>query len=171
MRLRLIYTFCAAIIAAGCARTYDQLDPEHTIWFDAPASIWEETLPLGNGRLGMMPDGGVGQEKIVLNEISLWSGCEADYSNPDAAESLPLIRGLLLQGENAKAQEVMYRRFVPHKPTDGGTYGSYQTLGDLTITHHDSQDNISSYRRWLDLRTATVHTEYTANSVAYTRKY
>lgn len=171
MRLRLIYTVFAAIIAAGCAKTYDQLDPEHTIWFDTPASIWEETLPLGNGRLGMMPDGGVGQEKIVLNEISLWSGCEADYSNPDAAESLPLIRELLLQGKNAQAQEVMYRRFVPHKPTDGGTYGSYQTLGDLTITHHNSQDNISGYRRWLDLRTATVHTEYMANSAAHTRKY
>ena len=42
--------------------------------FDAPAEIWEETLPLGNGRLGLMPDGGVDTEKIVLNEISMWSG-------------------------------------------------------------------------------------------------
>ena len=171
MRLRLIYITSIVLLAAGCAKHTDQLDPEHSIWFDKPASIWEETLPLGNGRLGMMPDGGIDQERIVLNEISLWSGSEADYSNPDAAESLPEIRELLLQGKNAEAQEVMYRRFVPHKPTDGGTYGSYQTLGDLTITHHDDSDSVSGYRRWLDLRTATVYTEYTADEVKYSRKY
>lgn len=171
MRLRLICIISTALLAAGCTETNTSADPEHTIWFDRPASIWEETLPLGNGRLGMMPDGGTGQEKIVLNEISLWSGCEADYSNPDAAQSLPLIRELLLQGKNAEAQEVMYRRFVPHKPTDGGTYGSYQTLGDLTITHHGSDENISGYRRWLDLSSATAYTEYRSDGVKYIRKY
>lgn len=46
----------------------------HQLYYTAPATIWEETLPLGNGRLGMMPDGGVDREHIVLNEISLWSG-------------------------------------------------------------------------------------------------
>lgn len=96
-----------------------QPDPESILFYDRPASAWEETLPLGNGRLGMMPDGGISRERIVLNEISLWSGCEADYSNPDAAESLHEIRELLQQGLNAQAQEVMYKRFVPHKPTGG----------------------------------------------------
>lgn len=171
MRLRHIYTIFLTLFTTSCTNSTGQLDPEHTIWFDKPASIWEETLPLGNGRLGMMPDGGIDRETIVLNEISLWSGCEADYSNPDAAESLPAIRDLLLQGRNAEAQEVMYRRFVPHKPTDGGTYGSYQTLGDLNITHHNVTEEISCYRRWLDLRTATVHTEYTTGGVRYSRKY
>ena len=41
-------------------------------YFEEPAHIWEETLPLGNGRIGMMPDGGANRETIVLNEISLW---------------------------------------------------------------------------------------------------
>lgn len=48
------------------------------LYYRAPAAIWEETLPLGNGRLGMMPDGGVSREHIVLNEISMWSGGESD---------------------------------------------------------------------------------------------
>ena len=171
MRLQIIAAACIALITTSCCKHSASLDPEHTLWYDEPASIWEETLPLGNGRLGMMPDGGIEKEKIVLNEISLWSGCEADYSNPDAAESLPEIRDLLLQGKNAQAQEVMYRRFVPHKPTDGGTYGSYQTLGDLTITYDNRNDSITGYRRWLDLRTATAFTEYTINGVRYSRKY
>ena len=87
----------------------------HQLYYTSPAAIWEETLPLGNGRLGMMPDGGILREHIVLNEISLWSGMEADYSNPDASKSLPAIRQLLFEGKNREAQELMYSSFVPKK--------------------------------------------------------
>ena len=87
------------------------------LYYRAPAAIWEETLPLGNGRLGMMPDGGVSREHIVLNEISMWSGSESDYQNPDAAKSLPEIRRLLSKGKNAEAQEIMYEHFVTKKET------------------------------------------------------
>ena len=76
----------------------------HQLYYTAPATIWEETLPLGNGRLGMMPDGGIDKEHIVLNEISLWSGMEADYGNPDASRSLPAIQQLLFEGKNKEAQ-------------------------------------------------------------------
>ena len=145
MRLTTIISALAATLAAVSCSSQEYISeafsPEHILWYDEPASIWEETLPLGNGRLGMMPDGGIEEERIVLNEISMWSGSEADYANPDAAESLPEIRALLLEGKNAEAQEVMYQRFVPHKPTDGGTYGGYQTLGDLHIDYHYGTDN------------------------------
>ena len=55
---------------------------EQQLWYNYPAQAWEERLPLGNGRLGMMVDGGVEEEHIIINEISMWSGCEADYANP-----------------------------------------------------------------------------------------
>lgn len=79
-------------------------------------------LPVGNGRMGMMLDGNPLEEQIIINEISLWSGSEVDYANPDAAESLPAIRQALIEGRNARAQEIMYERFVPKKETDGGGY-------------------------------------------------
>ena len=166
------FTLMAGIILANsCTHIASHyIDPEHTLWYDEPASIWEETLPLGNGRLGMMPDGGIIDETVVLNEISLWSGSEADYSNPQAAESLPQIRELLQQGRNAEAQELMYSSFVPKKPSDGGTYGGYQTLGDLKISYPLSAD-VTEYRRGLDLRTATAWTEFTQEGVRYYRKY
>ena len=50
---------------------------------DSPAGTWEECFPLGNGHLGMMPDGGVDRETIVLNDISLWSGGPSDDSIPE----------------------------------------------------------------------------------------
>ena len=120
----------------------------------------------------MAVDGDIVQEHIILNEISLWSGCEADYANPDAAESLTEIRELLKQGKNAEAQEVMYKRFVPKKPTEGGTYGSYQVLGQAIIKHDiPSPENSENYRRSLDLRTGTVTITFENDGVTYYRKY
>lgn len=69
----------------------------HQLYYTAPATIWEETLPLGNGRLGMMPDGGVDREHIVLNEISLWSGMEADYGNRTLPEVSRLFSNFYLK--------------------------------------------------------------------------
>ena len=147
------------------------LDPEKTLWYDAPAAAWEEALPVGNGRMGMMTYGMIARERAILNEISLWSGSEADYANPDAAQSLPVIRDLLKQGKNAQAQEVMYRRFVPHKPTGGGTYGSYEVLGQMVMEFPFPEDaQVDGYARGLDLETATAWTEFTHDGVRYSRK-
>ena len=158
--------------AASCQRPSGHTaDPESVLWYDAPAHAWEETLPIGNGRLGMMPYGGVHEESIILNEISLWSGSEADYANPDAAASLKEIRSLLLQGKNAQAQDVMYERFVPHKPTGGGTYGSYEVLGQICMDYHHEADSATLYTRGLDLRTATAWTEFTIDGTRHTRRY
>ena len=55
----------------GCNLPDMQTGKEVSYYFDQPAQIWEETLPLGNGRIGMMPDGGIERENVVLNEISL----------------------------------------------------------------------------------------------------
>ena len=153
-------------------QTPTQISVEHMLWYDSPAEAWEERLPLGNGRFGMAVDGSVEQEHIILNEISLWSGCEADYANPDAAESLTEIRKLLTEGKNAEAQEVMYKRFVPKKPTEGGTYGSYQVLGQAIIKHNiPSPENSENYRRTLDLSTGTVTVTFEHDGVTYYRKY
>ena len=90
MFMKYLVTFlCAWLPLFSMATTAPADTCNHRLWYTAPASIWEETLPLGNGRLGMMPDGGITHEHIVLNEISLWSGSESDYRNPDAAKSLP----------------------------------------------------------------------------------
>ena len=124
----------AALTATGAlqAQNTDMAFPaDMTLWYTTPAVQWEETLPLGNGRLGMMPYGNPFDEKIVLNEISMWSGSKACYDNPAAAKSLPEIQRLLVEGKNLEAQELMYSTFVPTKTTDLGTYGSYQMLADL----------------------------------------
>lgn len=151
----------------------------HQLHYTTPATIWEETLPLGNGRLGMMPDGGIDREHIVLNEISLWSGMEADYGNPEASHSLAAIQQLLFEGKNKEAQELMYHSFVPKKPELGGTYGNYQMLADLNIDYSyarkkkssSAADSVGNYHRSLDLRNAIASTTFSKGGIDYHREY
>ena len=92
MKLRILGILLLAGLL-GC-QTKDQSQSWNLI-ATSPAQIWEECFPLGNGHLGMMPDGGIDKETIVLNDITLWSGAPSDDSNPLALESLPEIQRLL----------------------------------------------------------------------------
>lgn len=160
------------LITALCLQVCYAFAPDHSLWYNAPAKQWEETLPLGNGRLGMMPDGGISQEKIVLNEISMWSGSEADYSNPEAAKSLPKIQQLLLEGKNKEAQDVMYEHFVPKKGGSGATYGCYQMLADFDVQYtYPNPLTVSAYTRSLDLKQAIAYTTFNIGGIHYTREY
>jgi alpha-L-fucosidase 2 len=148
-------------------------------YFDSPATTWEETFPLGNGRVGLMPDGGIDVENYVLNEISMWSGCEHDTDNPDACLSLPKIRELLFSGRADEAQDLMYKSFVcggkgsGHGAGANVPYGSYQLLGNLKIMYHYgalSRQPVSGYRRELNLNTAVATTTFQKSGHTYTRE-
>jgi alpha-L-fucosidase 2 len=110
------------------------------LWYDKPASQWEETLPLGNGRLGMTPDGGINEEHIVLNDITLWSGAPQDANNYEAYKSLPEIRRLLAEGKNNEAQKLVDKNFICKGIGSGREpFGCYQVLGDLNIKFNYSK--------------------------------
>ena len=149
------------------------------IWFDRPAGTWEETLPLGNGRLGMMPDGQIDKETIVLNDITLWSGGQQDANNPEAAKHLPEIRRLLFEGKNDQAQELVYRTFVCKGQGSGHgrganvPYGSYELLGNLHIDYQylTPHRKPEKYRRTLSLNDAVARTSFVMDNVKYTREY
>src|SRR5690606_22716518 len=147
------------------------------LWYEHPAAVWEETLPLGNGRLGMMPDGGLVNEKIVLNDITLWSGSEQDPNNYDAYRSVARIQRLLRQGRNDEAEQLVNANFVcvgdgsGHGQGADVPYGCFQTLGELRIRYAHQQGEVADYRRSLDLSTATAQTSYRRDSVTYRREY
>lgn len=159
----------------GCQR-----QPDAAIWNltrTAPAQIWEECFPLGNGHLGMMPDGGVEQETIVLNDITLWSGAPSDDSNPLALQSLPEIQRLLKEGKNDEAQNLMYETFVCGGEGSGHgqgakvPFGCYQTLGNMIIDYHyPNNDSITNYKRTLCLNDATHKVSFERGSLHYERE-
>lgn len=174
------------LLAAICllaANQQLQAQPGNTLlWYDKPAKVWEETLPLGNGRLGMMPDGGINQEKIVLNDITLWSGSKQDANNYDAYKSLPEIRKLLAEGKNDEAQKIVDANYICKGPGSGSgnganvQFGCYQVLGDLSLRFFykgkpaDSAD-VKSYKRTLSIADAIATCSYTIDGVTYKREY
>lgn len=142
-----------------------------------PARIWEECFPLGNGHLGMMPDGGIERETIVLNDITLWSGGPSDDSNPKALESLPEIQRLLKEGRNDEAQNLMYETFVCGGEGSGHgqgatvPFGCYQTLGNMTIEYHyPNDDSVTNYKRVLCLNDATHKVSFEKGGQRYERE-
>ena len=167
-RLFSILLLLAFVPAGSSAASRNEVP---TLHYDAPATRWEETLPLGNGRLGAMPDGGTATERIVLNEITLWSGSEQATANPGAREALPEIRRLLREGRNLEAQDLMYRRFVcGGEGSAGAAYGSYETLGTLDLSLPDVGQAVR-YARSLDLSRAVARTGFEAAGVRYEREY
>ena len=100
-----------------------------SLWYKEPAKVWEEALPLGNGRIGAMIFGGVEQERIQVNEESIWYGGPVDRNNPDAKAHLEEIRQHIFEGRLKEAQRLM-------NLTMSGCPDSmhpYQTLGDINI--------------------------------------
>lgn len=177
--MKLVLACIVMLLLAGANVRSDRdgnFDPDLTLWYDAPVpegtNLINAGLPLGNGRLGMMGSGGILEEDLFFNEISLWSGSEADYSNPDAGKSLPQIRTLLASGDNDAAQKLMKERFVPRIPQDGNPYGTYQVLSNLKIKYNlDTTGGVSDYRRSLSLDKALATTSFFAGGVRYTREY
>ena len=167
-----------SVVLVGCSMSHSG-QRDYYLWFDRPATLWEETLPLGNGRLGMMPDGGIENETLVLNDIALWSGGVQDADNPDAAAYLPEIRRLLFEGKNDLAQELVYRTFVCSGAGSGRgrganhPYGSFEILGNLHIDYKYQSQTVTTenYRRQLSLNDATAKTSFVLDGVTYTREY
>jgi alpha-L-fucosidase 2 len=146
--------------------------PPLRLWYDQPASRWEETLPLGNGRLGMMPDGGIQREHIVLNDITLWSGAPQDANDYDAYKKLPEIRQLLLAGKNEEAQKIVDQFFIcKGKGSAGANWGCFQTLGNLDIAYQYADTGYHGYRRELSLDEAIARCHYQVGGTTYTREY
>ncbi len=175
---RILSALFLFILLWGCQSSQEPDSSKYRIWFREPATIWEASLPLGNGHLGMMPDGGIHREKIVLNDITLWSGGPQDADNPEAARHLPEIQKLLFDGKNDEAQELVYRTFVCKGDGSGrgnGTkvpYGSFEVLGNLRLDFNTDTTAVpEKYERGLTLDDATAFTTFTLNGVTYTREY
>jgi alpha-L-fucosidase 2 len=143
-----------------------------TVRFHSPARSLEESLLTGNGRLGASMYGGIANDRISLNESSMWSGSPHDSDRPDAYKSLSEIRRLLLSGKNAEAEALVNKNFTS---ADAGSsdprYGCYQELGRISLSFDDATSaQVSDYSRTLDLDAAVATTSFTKNGVRYTRE-
>ena len=132
------------------------------LWYDRPAGQWVEALPVGNGRLGAMVYGDPRNERIQLNEISVWGGQPHRNDNPDARTALPEVRKLVFAGRYSEAQDLVNTKFISRN-----SHGMpYQTVGDLTLTF-PAHERYAEYYRELDIARAVETTRYTVDGVRY----
>jgi hypothetical protein len=88
-----------------------------SLWYRQPAVAWTEALAIGNGRLGAMVFGGIGRERLQLNEDTLWAGGPYDPVNTNALEALPEVRQLIFDGKYDQADRLTSSRLMAKCPT------------------------------------------------------
>ncbi len=158
------------------------------LWYDEAAGAdWHRALPIGNGKLGAMVFGNPVDERIQLNEESLWNGGARNRNNPSAREALPEIRRYLREGRLGEAHalvkdglagipdsmrcyeplaDLLIRQIYPQaassEPRNFAAIDVEQVEGAASVPH-------SGYRRELDLRTAMAETRHTVGGISYRR--
>lgn len=138
----------------------------YKLWYNKPAKNWNEALPLGNGFIGGMVFGNVQDERIQLNESTIWGGGPNNTIDSGARPYINQVRALLAEKKYTEAQELANSKLGPK----GNSGMPYQLAGNLYISF-PGKDNVNNYYRDLDIANATAVVKYTLNGVNYKREY
>jgi len=139
-------------------------DRANVLWYRQPATKWTEALPIGNGQLGAMVFGGVGDDRIQLNEGTVWAGEKRDRNNPAGGAALAEVRRLLFAGKPTEAEALAARDMIAIP----SRMPPYQALGDLNLRFGNQEP--TNYMRELDLESAIVRVSYRAGDALFTRE-
>ncbi len=179
--LRMAFYASALLFAPNSVHAANEL----TLWYKAPASYWEEALPLGNGRLAAMVSGSVAQDTIQLNEDTFWSGSPYNNYNENCKTYLQAMRDNMQKGTEAgyiEAQKLAMKYMVADKTktSHGQIYESVGRMlltfpGQTYATEPAKEGNtanphvVTNYKRWLNLEDATSGVSYDCDGVRFTR--
>ena len=133
------------------------------LWYDKPATDWNEALPIGNGTLGAMVYGGISTEHLQLNENTLYSGEPGKKVKIDFTKSLQKVRQLIREGDLKSVNEIIAKEWL------GRAQDCYQPFGDLEL-EFDHSTTVTGFRRELDLSTAICKTTYSTGQTRYQRE-
>ncbi len=163
----ILFLFCS------CTKKDNSLDPEYRLWYEqAAGEDWMKALPIGNGRLGGMVFGGIGQERIMLNESSVWSGWYRDDNDRIGSyAALEEVRALLKEGKTDGIQEIMMEKVFTDKGYGKPDFGKYQSFCDVLIDLDNHDGEVRNYKRDLDLSTGMASVAYEIGETKYRREY
>lgn len=161
MRACLLLNFLVSFLC--CTECIYAQQKSLRLWYKKPALIWEEALPLGNGKTGAMVFGGVATERYQLNDNTLWSGFPEAGNNPNAVQFLPSVRAAVFAGKFDEAAAIW-------KKMQGPYTARYLPLGDLWMMFKFRDSTASEYFRDLDLNNASARVSFIADGVRFTRE-
>ena len=160
--MKKIIFIAVAFLLLSVSNTLAQSD--HILWYDQPATYFEESLVLGNGKMGASVFGGVSSDKIFLNDATLWSGEPVNANmNPEAYKNLPAIREALKNEDYKRADSLNHK-------IQGKFSESYSPLGTLYLNFKNT-GTPQKYYRELNIANAVSRVEYEVNGVKFTREY
>ena len=132
--------------------------------YDKPATYFEESLPIGNGKLGALVYGGTDDNIIYLNDITFWTGKPVDRNlDADAHQWIPDIRKALFNEDYALADSLQLH-------VQGPNSQHFQPLGTLHIKDLGLGE-VSNYHRSLNLDSAIIRDSYVRDGATVTREY
>lgn len=138
--------------------------PSMFLWYDKPAQYFEESLPIGNGKMGALLYGGTDTCLIQLNDITLWTGKPVDRNlDKDAHQWIPKIREALFNEDYQLADSLQLH-------VEGPNSQFYQPLGNIYLID-ENKGAVSNYARILQLDDALVNERYMRGGKSLTREY
>ena len=155
--------FVALLLLSIASAIYAQKSNSLKLWYESPASIWEEALPLGNGKMGAMVFGGAFKERYQLNDLTLWSGGPNDGNKPNGPEILKATRNAVYAGDYARADTVWRKMHGPYS-------SRYLPMADLMISMNLPDTSVTNYYRDLNIGNAIASVRYKCNGILFSRE-
>lgn len=161
------YLAAMALALSGCQSATDSCETTE-LWYAQPAKVWMESLPIGNGRLGAMTYGGIEDEKLALNESTMWSGQYNENQNkPFGREKMNQLRKLFFEGKLSEGNRIAGDNLHGNQTS----FGTHLPIGDLKMQFIYPEGKVTDYRRSLSLDEAVSSVSFNSGGVNYKREY
>ena len=161
------YLAAMALPLSGCQSATDSCGTTE-LWYAQPAKVWMESLPIGNGRLGAMTYGGIEEEKLALNESTMWSGQYNENQNkPFGREKMNQLRKLFFEGKLSEGNRIAGDNLHGNQTS----FGTHLPIGDLKMQFIYPEGKVTGYRRSLSLDEAVSSVSFNSGGVNYKREY
>lgn len=161
------YLGAMALALSGCQSATDSCETTE-LWYAQPAEVWMESLPIGNGRLGAMTYGGIEEEKLALNESTMWSGQYNENQNiPFGREKINQLRKLFFEGKLSEGNRIAGDNLHGNQTS----FGTHLPIGDLKMQFIYPEGKVTGYRRSLSLDEAVSSVSFNSGGVNYKREY
>ena len=161
------YLAAMALALSGCQSATDSCGTTE-LWYAQPAKVWMESLPIGNGRLGAMTYGGIEEEKLALNESTMWSGQYNENQNkPFGREKMNQLRKLFFEGKLSEGNRIAGDNLHGNQTS----FGTHLPIGDLKMQFIYPEGKVTGYRHSLSLDEAVSSVSFNSGGVNYKREY
>ena len=161
------YLAAMALALSGCQSATDSCETTE-LWYAQPTKVWMESLPIGNGRLGAMTYGGIEEEKLALNESTMWSGQYNENQNkPFGREKMDQLRKLFFEGKLSEGNRIAGDNLHGNQTS----FGTHLPIGDLKMQFIYPEGKVTDYRRSLSLDEAVSSVSFNSGGVNYKREY